>query len=332
MILKRLPIVVLLLALTASATSAYTLVMRDGRRVAIPNEFVVTSSTLTYEVSAGIQITVQLTSIDIGATERANGQTKGALLQMSVAPKATPEQTQSRPKSAQSITNLDLEVYRQARVQNELAYEKRRQELGLPSLAEQRKELVAVAERTQQQLLNMRSEEAGSEGYWRGRAAALRGEMTSNQAQIDFVRLRLDEIPLTYSFGAFSTTVPFGTVASPVFGSPVQNLITPNVFAPSLVGGTRVGATVGFGPARRSFSGAINSGRFQRRDGGRFSPFARGAVVALPFQSLDYSLERFELSNQLNQLQIVRAGLRARWRELEEEARRAGAYPGWLRP
>ena len=32
------------------------------------------------------------------------------------------------------------------------------------------------------------------------------------------------------------------------------------------------------------------------------------------------------------QLNAARAGLSARWRELEDEARRAGAPPGWLRP
>jgi len=35
---------------------------------------------------------------------------------------------------------------------------------------------------------------------------------------------------------------------------------------------------------------------------------------------------------QLNDLLSQRAGMQARWRDLEEEARRAGAYPGWLRP
>ena len=46
----------------------------------------------------------------------------------------------------------------------------------------------------------------------------------------------------------------------------------------------------------------------------------------------DYNHERMELVNQLDELAMQRAGFRVRWRELEEEARRAGAYPGWLRP
>ncbi len=35
---------------------------------------------------------------------------------------------------------------------------------------------------------------------------------------------------------------------------------------------------------------------------------------------------------QLDDLLLQHAGLQARWRDFEEEASRAGAYPGWLRP
>jgi len=55
-------------------------------------------------------------------------------------------------------------------------------------------------------------------------------------------------------------------------------------------------------------------------------------LLAYPIQTTDYSYERSELVNQLNELEMTRTGFIVRWRELEEEARRAGAYPGWLRP
>jgi hypothetical protein len=45
----------------------------------------------------------------------------------------------------------------------------------------------------------------------------------------------------------------------------------------------------------------------------------------------DYSYERSELITRFNELAGARAGFNARWRELEEEARRAGVPPGWLR-
>jgi len=69
---------VVFLVLTATAASAYTLVMRNGRRIEIPNEFTISGSTLTYEVGTGIQMTFQLSGIDIAATERANGEQSGS--------------------------------------------------------------------------------------------------------------------------------------------------------------------------------------------------------------------------------------------------------------
>ncbi|MDQ6651652.1 MAG: hypothetical protein M3Y84_02800 [Acidobacteriota bacterium] len=48
--------------------------------------------------------------------------------------------------------------------------------------------------------------------------------------------------------------------------------------------------------------------------------------------SYELTYERSALITRFNELAARRAGLTARWRELEEEARRAGASPGWLRP
>src|ERR1043165_7431846 len=110
MTLKRGFLVVVFLALTVSAANAYTVVMRDGRRVEIPNEFTVTNSTLTYAVSNGFQVTIQLNTVDIAATERANGQATGSLLKKTTAAtNAVPAKPQKR--AGRSITNQDLEAY-----------------------------------------------------------------------------------------------------------------------------------------------------------------------------------------------------------------------------
>jgi hypothetical protein len=279
--------------------------MRDGRRVPIPDNFTVTSAAVIYEVSSGIQISVQLSSLNIAATERANGEAAGSFLlranasQQSVAPSAP---SQGRTKADRSITNADLEGYRRARLASERAYEQRRRQLGLPSLEQQRRDLAAVEARTYAQLRNTRGQAEAGEAYWRERASALRTEIAVNDAQFDFVQGRLGEIPDTNSFGAFDTTSPFGFPSAngpfgngPVFGNP-------------------------FPDNRRSNRG------LNRR-------FPRGVwpVFVPPYQE-DHSLERAQLTNQLNDLQMQRAALGVRWKELEEEARRAGAYPGWLRP
>ena len=331
MALRRLCLAVLFLALTASLANAYTIVMRNGRRVEIPNQFTVTESTLTYEVGSGIQITIQLSGINIAATEWANGEQHGAfMLRASAAPPQVNQPAQRRPAAARSITNKDLEGYRQTRLQSELAYEKRRRQLGLPSRYEALRESAAITERTREQLLSVRSREEGAEEYWRDRASSLRTQIASNEAQIDFVQRRLEELPSPNSFGAFSTVAPYGSFGAPVLNFPFQNVLTPNVYSSSQVNsgfGLNVGVNT-LGNQRR-YPYNNNRRRFNR---GRYSPLYGGNPFGTPFQTYDYSYERAELANQLNELEMNRTGLRVRWRELEEEARRAGAYPGWLRP
>ena len=109
MTLRRVFFAVVFLALTVSAVNAYTVVMRDGRRVEIPNEFTVTNSTLTYAVSNGFQVTIQLNTVDIPATERANRQPTGSFLQKAAAPAVvpttpqTPTSNNTTPKILQTV-------------------------------------------------------------------------------------------------------------------------------------------------------------------------------------------------------------------------------------
>lgn len=193
MTFRRVFFAVVFLALTVSAVNAYTVVMRDGRRVEIPNEFTVTNSTLTYAVSSGFQVTIQLNTVDIAATEHANNQLKGSFLQKAGAPAAVPNTQQTRAR--RSITNQDLEVYRKARVENERAYEEKRIELGLPSAEDRRREVAEIEDRTLEQVRSMRAQE---EAYWRSRAEALRAEAAANEAK--FGSSRVQDTPWAYSF------------------------------------------------------------------------------------------------------------------------------------
>ena len=317
--LTRIIVAALFLALTVSVANAYTLVMRDGRRVEIPNEFTVTNSTLTYEAGTGFQITIQLSTVDIAATERANGEPSGSLLQKGSAPAPVPQTRQRRQSANRSITNKDLEGYRQARIQSEIAYEKRRKELGLPTAEQQRLESAAIVDRTHQQLLGMQAQEKNSEEYWRSRASELRSEMASVDAQIGYVRGRLAELPENNSYGGFSTVMPYGGVF-PQYGTfPFQNTYGITTI-------TKTGPHAFYG---RIYPRANPFGGFTRARGYNYWPY--GNVLMQPYQSYDSSWERAELVGKLNDLEMRRAGLKSRWRDLEEEARRAGAYPGWLR-
>lgn len=178
--LRKLFIAALFLALTATVANAYTIVMRDGRKIEIPKEFTVTNTTLTYETAPGIQVTIQLAAVDIAATERVNGQAAGNFMAVGAKPQApAPVQTQ-RLTATRSITNKDLEVYRRVRLESE----RERAELGLPSMEDRRREVEDIDERTQEQIRDMRSREELD--FWRNRAMTLETQMAATQDQMRF--------------------------------------------------------------------------------------------------------------------------------------------------
>lgn len=206
MFFRRLLVAGFLLIFTATAASAYTIVMRNGRRVEIPNTFTLTNSTLTYETAPGIQVTIQLTGIDIATTERVNGQAAGSFMASGSKPE-TPAQApvQARRQTAtKSITNKDLEVYRRARLQSE----REREELGLPSVEERRREVAEIDDRTQEQIRDMRSREELD--FWRNRAMTLETQITATQNQMRVNQV--DEYPWAYPYGVGIVTsgFPFG--------------------------------------------------------------------------------------------------------------------------
>jgi hypothetical protein len=210
--INRVLSVALFLFLAVSVVNAYTVVMRDGRRVQIPNEFTVTNSTLTYNIGKGMQKTILLNTVDISATERANGEAPGSLLTRASLPKPTVERApQTRHDIAKrSITNADLEKYRRARIESE----DQRKDLGLPSLEERRREVAAIDDRTTEQVRSMRAQE---EAYWRTRADALRAEMEAN-AQQQSLRQMPQEMPFSYSFEGFPAFWPFDSVGLGIAG------------------------------------------------------------------------------------------------------------------
>ncbi|MBA2705569.1 MAG: hypothetical protein H0U60_17150 [Blastocatellia bacterium] len=331
-----------LIILFVCTASAYTIVMRGGKRIEIPAKFQVTATTLTYEAGPEIQITLQLAAIDVPATEKANNETAGALLRRIGVPRAdSGTQPPTTTSSARrTITNRDLESSMVRRRQSELAYEKRRQELGLPSVAESRRRAETESEQIRSELRATRSVEQESESYWRARASALRTEMAAIDAELNYVRVRLEDSPSPFASGFTSITVlPFITpdvsfgnagIGGPFLRAGGQRPLPP-YSAPQF--GPRLTARVGVGGG--ATRGWLNNGGFRHsRSLGVGFPFPIVSSVGAfgsGIQAFDYSYERSALITHFNELSAARAGLSARWRELEDEARRAGAPPGWLR-
>lgn len=349
-LVKRISVALALVFLFSYTVNAYTVVLRSGRVVEIPSEFTVTAKTLTYEVAPGMRVTLQLTAIDFAATEKANKEAPGSFQKRieAAAASSIPEAVAEGPsqKAVRSITNRDLEEIMTLRRESEAAYEERLKELGLPSLEESRRQAAAQAESLREFIAQKRSEDREAEAYWRARASSLRTERLAVEAEIDYLRARINELPAfpaTGSFTVVSSVLPFGPVGiGPSFrshrgtGQFGTRQVGRSVFVapPGAVGPARGNV----GPVRRGvFQGqrGFSRGNFQRGHGIIGFPgvlaFPNTTVFGSPFQPYDFSYERTVLATRLNELLAVKAGLDARWRALEDEARRAGAQPGWLR-
>ncbi|HMF55880.1 MAG TPA: hypothetical protein VK619_05945 [Pyrinomonadaceae bacterium] len=356
-IMRAVFVIALALALPAIAY-AYTLVLKGGRQMEIPDNFIVTETTLTYEVAPSINVTVQMASIDIIATERINHETPGSLHrraeQGARASDAQTMQTHAQSRARRTLTNSDLVAVKRAREESEARYEQRRRELGLPSAEESRRQDEEETRRALERAALAEEQRALDEAYWRSRAEDLRESIAELDAQINYFYARLSETPNAFyggSFTAVSTVAPSGAFRRSPFNragvfqpSGVGINRVPSVIqnSPSVIGRAGIGgnssrvqvlvnnpaATFGARAVRgqpvfghRAFGAPIISTGF---------PVLPATVVTVPTADQFY-YQREAMLAQLQELEAERAGFLARLRTLEDEARRAGVPPGWLR-
>jgi len=309
----------LMLAITASA---YTLVFRDGRRIEIPAEFTVTRTTLTYEISPGFNRTLQVTLIDVAATERANKETPGAFFHHT---EETTVSSQPAPQPAvRTLTNSDLAAFRQRRIESEQAYEKRRTELGLPTVADTRKRQDDESASVREQLRERSMVEAREEAYWRGRARDLRTEIAAVDTQINYVRGRISEVN--------DSSLANRSVVTGVYPIWPNNRRFPNgrPFPNGPLGGYRTARPV-YGPGF-PYPYGYPTGPYGYPTGPYGYPNGVYGYPTGPFDNYDNSSEQSELSTRMDDLQVRRAGLLAQWQALEDEARDARIPQVWLEP
>jgi hypothetical protein len=113
-------------------------------------------------------------------------------------PQASPP---SEPPSQpiKTVTNTDLAAFRQRRIESERAYEKRRLQLGLPTVAESRRRQAAIEADFRAELRERSRADKEDERYWRTRARELRTEIAAVDNQLNYVRGRLNEVNETAS-------------------------------------------------------------------------------------------------------------------------------------
>lgn len=364
---------VLILAFSVVA-SAYTLVFRNGQRMEIPDEFTITKTTLTYEISPGFQKTILLSLIDIGATERANNEPWGSFFkrrqQVTVAPQTPlPEPSQPSTQATKTVTNSDLAAFRQRRIESERAYEQRRLQLGLPTVAESRRRQAQEEASLRDQLRERSTADKQEERYWRGRARELRTEIATVDNQINYVRGRLVEVSEASSVtGSWTSTYPLWPEYQwprdrrwgrrdrrqnpPIFGPPQYPNRYPNGQYPPgqyPYGYPRTQYPYGYPPGQ--YPNGYPPGQYPNGypttqypygyPPGQYpygyptdpygNPYPYGYPTA-PYADAEKSAQQADLTRRLDDLLVRRAGLMAEWQALEDEARDARVPQVWLEP
>jgi hypothetical protein len=312
--LTRFLFVTVILVVLANVAGAYTIVFRNGHRIEVPATFEVGTNTVTYELAPGVNKTLQLALIDIAATERANLETPGSFFhhseQPAIAPPAPPIQRASR-----TLTNRDIEPIRQRRIESEKEYEKRRIELGLPTVEETLERRAAEEEETLALARQRATENARNEAYWRDRASKLRSEFDSVDAQIAYLRSRSVE-----------NQSPFYNNGYPnVYGYP-NNGSYPNIYSYPNVYGYPNGQQYPSPYERRR-------SRNQGTVPGRRPDFGIQVITPYPppYQPYVYGNSSNQ-DDKLDNLMMRRADLESRWRTLENDARKAKVPQAWLLP
>ncbi|MGZ5436823.1 MAG: hypothetical protein ACXWID_02770 [Pyrinomonadaceae bacterium] len=355
-------IVVVLICAFAVAASAYTLVFRNGNRMEIPDEFTVTRTTLTYEMSPGFQKTILVSLIDIGATERANNEPWGSffkrsqIAQQRAQTSPTPQPAAPTTQATRTVTNSDLAAIRQRRLESEQAYEKRRLQLGLPTVAETRLRQQEEERIFRSELRDRAASTSREESFWRGRARELRTEIATVDNQLNYVRARLNEIKESSRVtGSVTQVYPswpdYGPWSRDRWGRRNRRQTTPPIFGPQQnpygypngqypngypQGQNPYGYPQGQYPY--GYPGQNPYGYPSQNPYGYPGQSPYGYPNQNPYgyptspYDADKSMQHADLTRRLDDLLMRRAGLMAQWQALEDEARDARVPQIWLEP
>jgi hypothetical protein len=234
------------------------------------------------------------------------------------------------PAQTKTVTNADLEKYRRERLKNDPDDERERQRLGLPSRAEEQKARERRAAEISELAARIREREAEAENFWQAQAFELRSEIASVEAQINYVRARIGDIPLPQTYYAVGY--------NPYFYSPGCCGYYNGGIASRQV---QVGGKAAFGKRSQISIGANYSRNVFKRSGEiaiNPNPIIKNNLIRKPRPRTGYygalvvpftlptyeNLTREELLAQLRALEQQRAGLYARFAVLEDEAHKDG--------
>jgi hypothetical protein len=295
--MRRFLIVFSLVVLLPLIANAYTLVLKDGRRIEVKEKYRIVSDVVIFTLPEGNRFSISLDKINISATELANGVESGAFVRNTTEPeKITDKETTnktaivdedptlaSRP-TARKITNSDFEKYRVRReeMMKDVANRASTKAESTPPVSD------PAAEKDAAFLAQRREREKNKETYWRGRSKALLTELRVQEEQIAALEGEVENsrrIQTPPNVSIYNAPAPY------IYPGP----------------GVRIGGIpIGIG-------GNVNSG---------------SSVVVI---NQGQNNNGRSVQDRLMELRLRRQETIIRYQEMCEEARRDGALPGWLR-
>lgn len=230
-----------------------------------------------------------------------------------------------------TVTNADLERFKQKRLQAEAEYRAKHKELGMPSPEELEQRQADDQRRLQELSQQIRYETRQKQDYWQSQSAYLRSQIADVNAQIRYLNQLIAATPTgnkifysvdelngliipSFGFGGFGrggrghqrqqiTTVNPANNFQTAINAAATN---PNPYFGTQLSQTGIKAVIGPNLPRRGFGRHFGFGGFY------------------PYFVNNNNLQRDEMISRLQYLGQVRAGLLAQWRNLVEEAHRAG--------
>ena len=228
-----------------------------------------------------------------------------------------------------TITNFDLEKYKEQREKSEAEYRAKHKELGMPSPEELEKRQQEAKRLNEERIRQNAFERQQNQNYWQIRANDLRNEIFSVNAQINYLNSQLSNTPNQNS--VFMTPQQFysvGVVSGRGYrrGSVTRQqatIVNPanNVQTAINAAGANPNPFYGTPLAQNGVKVVVGNQQNHGRRGGYGRNY--GGYIPYVANGNNYS-QKDELNSRLQYLGQVRAGLFAQWNNLVDEAHRAG--------
>ncbi len=236
----------------------------------------------------------------------------------------------SAQTAKRTITNFDLEKYKQQREKSDAEYRANYKKLGMPSpedLEQQQQDAKRLNEETIRQNAVNRQQ---NQGYFQIQANNLRNQIINIDGQLRYLNSQIGSLPAQNSI--FMTPENFyavGVSNYPNYGNrgynrqqtntanqatSVQTVINQSAGNPNPFYGTPLYPS--------SIQLVIGQPNNQQHRGNRRNYYGGGYAYPVPVNN--NNAQREELVSRYNYLQQVRAGLIGQWNNLVDEARRAG--------